>query len=259
MFASGRAFRFTSASAVIVLAVWVLASLASATSVRQAPPAASAGVRSVWDGVYTDAQARRGRGFYVEHCAMCHGASLDGAEYRALRGERFWIAWQETTVDYLLDKVTTTMPHSEDGSLKGTLGAHVYADIAAHMLQANGFPAGGTELSAASSAGIQIVPKGGSSDLPSGSFAHVVGCLAARGPDRNWRLVRGSRPGRVMDGREPGVDAPLGDREYTLMFVLAPLDKFVGHRMSVRATLMGDGGAKGLNVSAITSINPVCE
>jgi len=212
----------------------------------------------VWNGVFTDAQAQRGRRFYSEHCASCHGANLEGGEYRALQGERFWVAWQDTTVDYLLGRVSTTMPHSEDGSLKGTLGTHVYADIVAHILHANGLPAGTSELTPASSAGIQIVKKDGAGELPSGAFAHVVGCLA-RGADRSWTLLRSSRPARVMDGRDPDVHAPLGDREYALMFVLTPLDKFVGHRMSVRASLIGEGGTKGLNVSAIRSVSATCE
>jgi hypothetical protein len=43
------------------------------------------------------------------------------------------------------------------------------------------------------------------------------------------------------------------------MFVLTPLDKFVGHRMSVRASLMGEGGAQGLNVTTIESVNATCQ
>ena len=101
---------------------------------------------TVWDGVYTDAQAQRGRGFYAEHCASCHGGGLEGAEHRPLKGDRFWATWQDTTVDRLLRHVSTNMPHSEDGSLKGTLGAAVYADIVAHILKFNKYPAGKTEL-----------------------------------------------------------------------------------------------------------------
>jgi quinoprotein glucose dehydrogenase len=241
------------------LVAWVLALMSAATlGSTQTPRPGAVGTRSVWDGIFTDAQAQRGRGFYSEHCAACHGADLQGGEYRALQGDRFWIAWQDTTVDYLLGKVSATMPHSEDGSLKGTLGTHVYVDIVAHMLNTNGFPAGASELTPASSAGIQIVKKEGPSELPSGAFAHVVGCLA-RGSDRNWTLLRGSRPARVIDGRDADVNAPLGDREYILMFVLTPLDRFVGHRMSVRASLIGDGGTKGLNVTAIRSVSDSCE
>jgi len=250
-------FSAVGTAAVVVL---VLASMSSATpGGKQATPGPRAGgTKSVWDGVFTAAQAQRGRGFYAEHCASCHGANLEGAEHRPLRGDRFWIAWQETTVDYLIGKISTTMPHSEDGSLKGTLGAHLYTDIAAHILNVNGFPDGASELTQVSSVGAQIVKKESPSELPSGSFAHVVGCLA-RGAGREWKLERGSRPARVIDGREVDVNAPLGDRDYALMFVLTPLDKFMGHRMSVRASLIGDGGTKGLNVSAIRSVSATCE
>src|SRR5215510_6249682 len=157
--------------------------------------------KSVWDGVFTEEQAQRGRGFYSEHCATCHGADLQGAEHRALKGDRFWTSWQDTTVDRLLTHVSTNMPHSEDGSLKGTLGARVYVDIVAYILSRNDFPAGGTELSAASSSGVRIVKKGGSGELPAGSFVHVVGCLGPRGADKNWKLLKASRPARVPDGQ----------------------------------------------------------
>jgi hypothetical protein len=75
----------------------------------------------VWDGVFTAEQAERQR-VYNESCAACHGSRLEGGEYRALTGDRFWTSWQGTTVDRMLGQITATMPHSEDGSLKGTLG-----------------------------------------------------------------------------------------------------------------------------------------
>jgi quinoprotein glucose dehydrogenase len=225
----------------------------------QAPGGTSGSTaRTVWDGIYSEAQAQRGRGFYAEHCASCHGANLEGAEHRALKGDRFWATWQDTTVDRLLNHVSTSMPHSEDGSLRGTLGSRVYADIVAHILNANQFPPGSSELTEASVGGVRIVRKDSSAELPAGSLAHVVGCLE-RGTGRNWRLVKGSRPVRVMDGQSIDRDAPLGDREYALMFVLTPLDKFVGHRMSVRASLMGEGGSQGLNVTTVESVSAVCQ
>ncbi len=225
----------------------------------QAPGGTSERVaRTVWDGIYTEAQAQRGRGFYAEHCASCHGANLEGAEHRALKGDRFWATWQDTTVDRLLTHVSTNMPHSEDGSLKGTLGARVYADIVAHMLNTNQFPSGTSELTESSVAGVRIMRKDGSGELPAGSLAHVVGCLE-KGTGRNWKLVKGSRPSRVVEGQNPDRTASLGDREYALMFVLTPLDKFVGHRMSVRASLMGEGGSQGLNVTTIESVSDVCQ
>jgi hypothetical protein len=212
----------------------------------------------IWDGVFTNAQAERGRLAYREHCANCHGADLQGAEYKALQGDRFWTDYQEAPLDYLLGQISRNMPHSEDGSLKGTLGASTYADIVAFMLDANGFPSGASELTEASSAGVPIVRKEGPGELPAGSFAHVVGCLAPRGPDRNWRLVKGSRPVRVLGNRPVDAKAQLGDREYILMYVLTSLDKYAGYRMSVRASLM-EGGNGALNVRTVEPVSATCE
>src|SRR5262245_9605343 len=239
--------------------VFVLALVQAVIMSAQAPGGTTErAARTVWDGIYSDAQAQRGRGFYAEHCASCHGAKLEGAEHRALKGDRFWATWQDTTVDRLLTHVGTNMPHSEDGSLKGTLGARVYADIVAYILSTNQFPAGASELAETSGGGVRIVKKDGSGELPAGSLAHVVGCLE-KGTGRNWKLVKGSRPARVIEGQNIDRNAPLGDREFALMFVLTPLDKFVGHRMSVRASLMGEGGSQGLNVTTIESVSSTCQ
>jgi quinoprotein glucose dehydrogenase len=214
--------------------------------------------QTVWDGVFTATQAERGRGFYLANCAECHGGSLEGGEKQALKGDRFWADWQESTVDYMLGRISKNMPFSEDGSLAGTLGTTTYVDIVAHILNTNGFPTGSTELTAASSVGVQIVKKGGPSELPADAFAHVVGCLT-KGEGRDWKLTRGSRPTRVFESQAPNADAPLGDREYTLKFVLQSLDKYAGYRMSVAATLMGEGGEDGLDVRTISPVNATCE
>ncbi len=61
---------------------WKSAVLA-ALAVGVATVAFTAGVRaqagaSVWDGIYTEAQATRGQTEYASHCAACHGANLSG-------------------------------------------------------------------------------------------------------------------------------------------------------------------------------------
>ena len=216
-----------------------------------------AAAKSVWDGVFTAAQAERGRGFYLANCSECHGATLEGGEKQALKGDRFWSDWQETTVDYMLGRISKNMPFSEDGSLAGTLGTPTYVDIVAHILNTNGFPAGSSELTAASSTGVQIVKKGGPSELPANAFAHIVGCLA-KGEGRDWKLTKGSRPARVFEAQSPDVKAPLGDREYTLKFVLTSLDKYVNHRLRVRGLLIGEGGRDGINVSLTESVADSC-
>jgi mono/diheme cytochrome c family protein len=36
------------------------------------------GPRSVWDGVYTEAQAKRGEALFGENCVTCHGPAGRG-------------------------------------------------------------------------------------------------------------------------------------------------------------------------------------
>ena len=107
------------------------------------PPSAQAQTKqSVWDGVYTDAQADRGAGQYTQHCAMCHGAALEGnGESPPLIGQ-FIPNWAGTTLDELYDKVSVTMPLNAPGTLRPAIAA----DILAFLLKSNNFPAGSKEL-----------------------------------------------------------------------------------------------------------------
>jgi quinoprotein glucose dehydrogenase len=103
--------------------------------------------RSVWDGVYTDAQAKRGRESYEYSCATCHARDLDGDPSRdvpALYGEDFISEWSKQTVKDLFDLVMKSMPKDSPGSLR----AETYVDIVTYLLQANEFPSGAQELAA---------------------------------------------------------------------------------------------------------------
>ena len=60
---------------------------------------------------------------------------------------------------------------------------------------------------------------------------------------------------------EPNPDdatRPLGTRSYKLMYVLTPIDAFVGQRLRVRGLLMGEGGKDGINVSTTQSVSKTC-
>jgi cytochrome c len=103
--------------------------------------------RSVWDGVYTDAQAKRGRESYEYSCATCHGPDLDGDSGRdvpALYGEDFIAEWNTHSVKDLFDLIAKAMPKDSPGTLR----AETYVDIVTYLLQANEFPSGGQELPA---------------------------------------------------------------------------------------------------------------
>ncbi len=95
--------------------------------------------RSVWDGVFTADQARRGQARYKELCASCHGESLEGGESSPpLAGGEFLSNWNTLTVGDLFDRTRSTMPQNKPGSLTREAGA----EILAYVLSANQFPAG---------------------------------------------------------------------------------------------------------------------
>jgi len=224
----------------------------------QAPAGAAKG--TVWDGVFSKEQATRGRSAFAEHCASCHGGDLQGGEGKRLVGDQFWTDWRETTVDYLLTRVSTGMPLSDDGRAAGTLSASTYEDLVAYILERNDFPAGTRKLTLATSAGVQIIRRDGPGQLPATTLARVVGCLAPRGPNREWSLITATEPVRVTEaGTKADTGLPLGSRQYALKFVLKSLDRFVGHRMVVTGLLLGDGGVDGLNVSTIDSVSETCQ
>ena len=113
-----------------------------AVSLRQNAAAASA--RSVWDGVYTEAQKKRGAAIYLRECSGCHGEALKGGEStRALTGSDFEESWDGKTVADLFIKIRQTMPPRPDQP--GKLSLQQEADVIAHILGANDFPAGSVE------------------------------------------------------------------------------------------------------------------
>jgi S-disulfanyl-L-cysteine oxidoreductase SoxD len=98
---------------------------------------------SVWDGVYTQAQADRGKALYQKQCASCHGADLDGGGTAPpLTGKDFKNNWDGQTAGDLFEKMQTSMPADQPGRLSREQNA----DILAFLLSSNEFPAGTKEL-----------------------------------------------------------------------------------------------------------------
>jgi mono/diheme cytochrome c family protein len=98
---------------------------------------------SVWDGVYSQDQAARGKAVYTKECSSCHGASLNGSgQAPPLEGADFKGNWNGQTVNDLFDKMQTSMPADRPGQLTRQQNA----DILAFLLSSNGFPTGQKEL-----------------------------------------------------------------------------------------------------------------
>jgi mono/diheme cytochrome c family protein len=99
---------------------------------------------SVWSGVFTEAQAKRGDGAYQANCSSCHGDDLraTNAEAVDLIGPAFRARWNGKTLGERFERIRDRMPPGAPGSL----GDESYMDILAFILQANDVPPGSQEL-----------------------------------------------------------------------------------------------------------------
>jgi mono/diheme cytochrome c family protein len=100
--------------------------------------------RTVWDGVYTEAQAKRGEEIYFERCVRCHGPMLMGGTDGAgpLIGPTFNGNWNGVPLGSMVDRMRMTMPLDKPA----TLSRQQTADVLTYILSVNKFPAGKEEL-----------------------------------------------------------------------------------------------------------------
>ena len=101
--------------------------------------------RTVWDGVYTEAQAERGKALYMEKCVQCHGAELNGGGAGAgpLQGATFTGNWNGVPLGDMLERLRQSMPLDKPA----TLSRQQCADVLAYIFSVNKFPPGKAELS----------------------------------------------------------------------------------------------------------------
>lgn len=93
--------------------------------------------RSTAEGVYTQAQAKRGEQLFAASCAMCHKAEDHS-------GASFTAKWSNATLGDIFDQVSSTMPPANPGSLS----PDGYASIVAYFLSRTGLPEGRADLPA---------------------------------------------------------------------------------------------------------------
>lgn len=95
----------------------------------QAPSQAPVSTRS---GVYTAAQAARGKVLFGDVCNACHP-------------DPFWRqSWEGRRVGEVFRLIVDTMPDDNPG----TMSARETADVLAYIFESNGLPPGAAELSA---------------------------------------------------------------------------------------------------------------
>jgi quinoprotein glucose dehydrogenase len=109
----------------------------------------AAAPRSARDGVYSKAQATRGKALYEEECSKCHGINLGGGDGSPeLAGAAFMDRWKGKSVGALFTYMKKTMPTDDPGHLAN----RQYADLVAYLLSSNEYPAGTADLDPSSPA-----------------------------------------------------------------------------------------------------------
>jgi sugar lactone lactonase YvrE len=159
--------KLASAAVVLIAGAGALA-ISGGLRAQETPP-------TIWNGVYTAAQADRGASAYNQRCAVCHGGQLGGTgEAPGLSGAEFLSNWSGLTVGDLFERIRTTMPFDAPASLS----RDTYADIVAFIFKANGLPAGNKDLDRRTEVlnGINIVAQ-----RPAGMAAPSAAAPAAAG------------------------------------------------------------------------------
>src|SRR6185312_525826 len=133
------------------VAAWIVALAWLVTAAAVTTEGAMAQTRvSVWSGVYTTTQAKRGEEFYSGACKQCHGVRLNGAAAPdqppspAIAREGFLRKWAGKSVAELFTYVRTNMP----SDAPDTITDQQAIDVIAHMFAVSTMPAGEKELPA---------------------------------------------------------------------------------------------------------------
>ena len=213
----------------------------------------------MWDGVYTAAQAERGKQVYVRHCARCHGEDLANPR-NPLSGDRFADHWESRTLADLFRRIRDTMPAGE----VATVEEPEKLDTMGYVLQQNGFPEGGVELTTDEDAlaTIQITGKSGPTPVRTGTLVRTAGCLELR-DDGEWQLTNATEPERTtLDStsetraRQPSPQAGPGTIVLLNPFPSPTANR--GHRVAATGFLVRHADGDAVNVVSLEMLTRSC-
>jgi mono/diheme cytochrome c family protein len=219
--------------------------------------------KGIWDGVYTKAQAERGKAALLKNgCNGCHGAELAGDRGPALKGERFLTDWENGPADRLFVKIRETMPPLNAQQVPPA----EKVDIVAYLLEVNGFPSGSTALGMDDLQNIQIVKRGAeTAGPPNFSLVEIIGCLTSA-ENRKWALTAATEP--VPTKEESSTPAALtsaknrapGRGTFELISVGPSLNAEAqkNHKVDARGLLYREDGYAALNVTSLETVSAAC-
>ncbi len=108
--------------------------------------ACSPSKRTTEDGVYTQAQAKRGKVIHTRACFQCHAEGY-------YKGRKLVESWSGETMGALNTHIIDTMPQDRPSSLTRSQ----YVDVMAYLLSTYDFPVGEEELPNDQAALAQII------------------------------------------------------------------------------------------------------
>lgn len=122
-----------------------LLSLTIAAVIISPPHAWAQSPKSVWEGVFSAAQAEAAKSTFDRSCSPCHGAGLTGTPGGPpLKGGDFAYSFGDKSVAELVEFIRSRMPLEAPDSLTPQQATA----LAAYILRGNGFPVGNEALSA---------------------------------------------------------------------------------------------------------------
>lgn len=214
----------------------------------------------MWDGVYTEAQAARGKATYQTYCMECHEEDLHGGRGRPLAGPVFWRDWGEDNLDGIFNLMRVAMPRDNPASLTD----NQYVDVVSYILQVNGLPSGPEELTPEATHHIRVFGKDGPGPVPEFAMVQVVGCLG-RDAHQAWKVTNAAAPSRIRDPKPltdttPFRDRALGATTFRLMSPNTPLlVPHEGHKVLVKGLLVRAQNEERLNFLSVTMLDAACQ
>ena len=121
----------------LFLVVFASATCFMPVAAQKADSGSTVGTRSLLDGVYTEAQAARGKTTFGQRCGVCHSTT----EFSA---PSFLRAWRGQPVSSLYSHIADRMPFDNPGSLE----PGEYTDVLAYLFSLHALPTGESELPA---------------------------------------------------------------------------------------------------------------
>jgi cytochrome c553 len=225
------------------------------------------GNKTVLDGVFSDAQVKRGQTAYAAHCSACHGEALEGVSAPELTGNHFLERWREDMLDTIYNYIKENMPLGLAADAKRIADGD-YLDILTHILNVNGYRSGANDLTPDLLGNVTLVGKNGPQPVPDGSLVITIGCLSQT-RDGVWVLFNATEPARTRrstTSTPAELSASSQKRLGTLIFRLADLeavpdfapDSHKGHKMQAKGYLTRQPGAERIGLSSMAVLDSMC-